>query len=556
MEKVTVKINGKEFKARKGDTVLNVLRENGFYVPTLCYHKNLTPRGFCRMCVAEINGKLISSCTTPVADDMEVYLDTPRVLEARRTILQLIFTERNHYCMYCEMSGDCELQALGYELGLDQFDFSAYSRKFSLDNSHPYILMDPNRCVLCRRCVRACSELAGHFVLTEMDRGYETTITADNNLPLGESSCLSCGVCVQVCPTGAIIDKWSSYLGRENECEVISSVCSECSVGCRVKIYRKKGTNIIVKIYGDMDSDSNEGVLCRLGRYKPIFDSEKRIDVPMIRTEFGFEEIDRSEVFKVLRERIKEAVVYVDGSLFNEEVEAIKRTFKDRVYSLYPNTPPIPSNVSLEELKKGKEFIVIGVDLNQTFGVIGSFVKRRVILKEARLILFDDRFNSLSKITPYVFNIKDIGKTLRELKCFEPIVIYKDLSDEVKKILLEFSNMRFLWLPEETNSIGLARLGLSHKLKEGRTIVFFGERTEGLKPFIGKSDLIIFAPYTTEEVKDSFLVSPIPVRLERGGSFYNFEGNVVEVKRAIEPKLKIKGIVEFLEDFNKISLVR
>ncbi len=553
MEKIKIKINGQEVEVEQGKTILQVAKELNLNIPTLCNFEPLLPQGSCRICLVEDRGKLVTSCTTQVAPNMDVKLDTPDVIASRNLILQLLFTERNHYCMYCEASGDCELQKLGYEFGLDHFEFETYERKFTVDNSHNYIVIDPNRCVLCRRCVRACSQLAGHNVLGEMNRGIDTTIIADMNVPLGESSCTSCGLCVQVCPTGAITDKRSYYFGKDIQTEEIYSNCDQCPVGCGVKIYKKKGSNFIVKIYGDFDKE-NEGILCKLGRYTAQFEEKPRLTSAKIKDDFGFKKIDFDGIIKTINEKMEGLVVYVDGTLFNEELSLIKKVFKDRVFSLYENEPPIESNVSIDDIKNAKDYIVVGVDLNREYGVIGSFIKRKIFSKNGRLILFDSNYNSLKNVANYVFGIDELESSLEKLKDLDsPIVIYKNLSKKEVEILNKYKNFRFFHLPFETNSIGLLKENIKHKIEKSKNIIFIGKNLQGLKDIAKESFTIVFTPYETDEINKFDLLIPINDGFEREGSFYNVDGKVVNKAKVLDSKFETFDLKAILEELIKVK---
>ncbi len=553
MEKIKIKINGQEVEVEQGKTILQVAKELNLHIPTLCNFEPLLPQGSCRICLVEDRGKFVTSCTTQVAPNMDVKLDTPDVIASRNLILQLLFTERNHYCMYCEASGDCELQKLGYEFGLDHFEFETYERKFTVDNSHNYIVIDPNRCVLCRRCVRACSQLAGHNVLGEMNRGIDTTIIADMNVPLGESSCTSCGLCVQVCPTGAITDKRSYYFGKDIQTEEIYSNCDQCPVGCGVKIYKKKGSNFIVKIYGDFDKE-NEGILCKLGRYAALFEEKSRLTSAKIKDDFGFKKIDFDGIIKTINEKMEDSVVYVDGSLFNEELSLIKKVFKDRVFSLYENEPPIESNVSIDDIKSAKDYIVIGVDLNREYGVIGSFIKRKIFSKNGRLILFDSNYNSLKNVANYVFGIDELESGLEKLKDLDsPIIIYKNLSEKETEILSKNKNFRFFYLPFETNSIGLLKENIKHKIEKSKNIIFIGKNLQGLKDIAKESFTIVFTPYETDEINKFDLLIPINDGFEREGSFYNVDGKVINKAKVLDSKFETFDLKAILEELIKVK---
>lgn len=553
MEKIKLKINGQEVEVEQGKTVLEVSKEMNLHIPTLCYFEPLLPQGSCRLCIVEDRGKLITSCTSQVAPNMDIKLDTPDVVSSRKLLLQLLFTERNHYCMYCEASGNCELQNLGYEFGLDHFEFETYERKFTVDNSHNYIVIDPNRCVLCRRCVRACSQLAGHNVLGEMNRGFDTMIIADMDIPLGESSCTSCGLCVQVCPTGAITDKRSYYFGKDIQSDIFYSNCDQCAIGCGVKVYKRKGSNFIVKIYGDFDKE-NEGVLCKLGRYSSLFEEKPRLNSIRLKDGSVSKNINFDEAIKIISEKMENSVVYVDGTLFNEELSLIKKVFLDKVYSLYENEPPIKSTVTIDDIKNGKEFIVIGVDLNREYGVVGSFIKRNSSIKDAKIYLFDNNFNSLASISKKIYGRKELNEGLDELKDLEsPIVIYKNLSNDEVNVLNKYKNLRFFHLTPETNSYGLVKENIPHKLIESKNIIFIGKNPDGLKDIIKDSYVIALTPYDTKEIGDFDLVMPIKDGFEREGSFYNLDGKVVEKKKVLDPKFQSYDLKSIFDELNKVK---
>lgn len=207
---LTLKIDGKDVTGRAGETVLQVARENGIEIPTLCYLEGLSIIGACRMCMVEIKGspKLFAACATQIAEGMEVSTQTEHLKQYRRMNVELLFSERNHICSVCVANGHCDLQNLARQTGVTYIDFPYLSPKLPVDMSHDRFGLDHNRCVLCARCVRVCGEVEGAHVWDFGGRGGETRVVADLNLPWGESlSCTSCGKCVQVCPTGALFNQ-------------------------------------------------------------------------------------------------------------------------------------------------------------------------------------------------------------------------------------------------------------------------------------------------------------------------------------------------------------
>ena len=284
MAKIT--IDGKTTEVERGTTVLNAARKLGIEIPTLCDHPELTPYGGCRMCLVEVEGAktLQPSCTLPVGNDMVVHTDTKKVHDARKFILSMIFSERNHFCPSCQVSGgDCDLQNSAYDESMTHWPIMPNWQPYPVDASHPFIILEHNRCILCRLCVRACGELVGNFTLSFEERGAESSLAADLGLPLGESSCIGCGTCVQVCPTGALIDRWSAYQGKETELDTTKTICLGCSIGCGIDVLTRD--NRLVRIEGDWDAEINGGVLCEVGRFLPMVEERERLLTPMIRTD-------------------------------------------------------------------------------------------------------------------------------------------------------------------------------------------------------------------------------------------------------------------------------
>ena len=206
----TLTMNGKPVSATEDQTLLDVVRENDVPLPTLCYLDGLSDVGACRLCLVEVEGqrKLLPACTTRVEEGMIVRTDTPRLQSYRRMIVELLFAERNHVCSVCVSNGHCDLQQLGYAVGMDHVRFPHKSPNLPVDATHDRFLLDHNRCVLCTRCVRVCDEVEGAHTWDVSGRGSGSRVITDLGEPWGKSdTCTGCGKCVQVCPTGALFDK-------------------------------------------------------------------------------------------------------------------------------------------------------------------------------------------------------------------------------------------------------------------------------------------------------------------------------------------------------------
>lgn len=210
MEEYTIKINGIEVTAPKGTTILQAARMAGIQIPTLCYLKDMNEIGACRICVVEVKGArgLCASCVYPIAPNMEVFTHTPKVVEYRKKTLELILSDHNCSCLSCVRSGQCELQTLCREYGVESENVYAGEKNPSeLDESAVHMVRDNSKCILCRRCVAACEKVQGIGVIGANERGFKTNIGSAFNMGLAETSCVSCGQCIAVCPTGALYEK-------------------------------------------------------------------------------------------------------------------------------------------------------------------------------------------------------------------------------------------------------------------------------------------------------------------------------------------------------------
>jgi len=423
MNEITLTINGEQVKGKEGDTILELCKANNIDVPTLCHYDGLSDVAACRLCLVEIEGERRSmpACTYPARDGLVVKTHTERLEKYRRLILELMFTEKNHLCAQCVASGECELQALAYRYQMDNFRYPLSWPSLPVDSVNKYLVVDHNRCVLCGRCIRACDEFASIHTLDFGYRGWRDRVVADLGQPLGESSCISCGACFQVCPTGAIFSKSSAYKGKSSESEQVTSVCPICGVGCEIKAFIKD--NRIVKI-DSPDLTKPRGLLCGKGRFSTLQAIGKRVLTPLRRSNGRLEPCSLNEAIEIVSAGLREVKLrygdngiagLISSQLSNESAKAFKDLIVgslaskqldslDGDYFRLVGQALEASGIkkglkeveidSIEDLLKADCLFVVGADPLETHPVVGSYIVRAVRRNGANLIVFNAAKNS------------------------------------------------------------------------------------------------------------------------------------------------------------------
>lgn len=416
---VNLTIDGKTVQVPEGTTVLQAAQAAGIHIPTLCNHDSLKPFGGCRLCLVEVEGArtLQPSCTLPASEKMNILTATDKVKAARKFVLTLIFSDRNHFCPYCQVTaGDCELQNAALDEGMDHWPFQPNWERFDVDASHKYFVMDHNRCILCHRCVRACGQLVGNFTLGIEERGSSSMLVADTGAPLGESTCVSCGTCVSVCPTGALIERQYAYQGLEKHLDTTQTICAGCSVGCGVTVYTRD--NRMVRLLGNWEAPVNGGVLCKVGRFEPMEETRERITTPMVKKEGKLVPATWDEAITTIANKMKPlagqtgsgAAALASTRLPVEALSVFKQVFADRlgsdmVTSMEEGVPTsVVSNVAaelgrpfetnLEAVKTADCVMLVGANLAETHMVAG-FLFKRTLPEGTRLIIVDPRPNAM-----------------------------------------------------------------------------------------------------------------------------------------------------------------
>ncbi|MGD0022850.1 MAG: molybdopterin-dependent oxidoreductase [Smithellaceae bacterium] len=567
-KKVPLTIDGKNVEASAGQTILNCANENGIFIPTLCNHPALSPIGACRMCLVEIKGQrnLQTSCTFPITAGMEIQTDSKAVIDARKLVLDMIFSERNHFCPYCEMSGNCELQDLGYRYRVDHWVFPTYTKAFPLDATHKYYLMEHNRCVLCERCIRACDELVANHTLGLRQRGSESMVHADGNIPLGESTCISCGTCTQVCPTGALFYKRSAFMGKDSVTQQVKSTCNQCSLGCGTEVVTRGGN--VLCIMGDWDAPVNKGLLCKMGRFEPLYDSRQRLTKPLLRTKEKFEEISWEKAIQTLAQQINttkapEIGVLAGSYSSNEALYLIKKLFHQELQvsniGLINTVAPrifSKGQSKLEDIAKSDIILVIGSDpLNDQ--PVGSFIIKRAVDKGARLIVVDDKKNGLAPFAFMNIGMADISKAMEVAKRAEnPFILYgagitKAAMAELKKLE---DKANYIIVESGVNTVAAAALGLNNGYDPAAlkfVYVLLGEQNYAgddlFKGIPQNAFIVAQASYLSPLTERADLVLPAAIWSEQTSSLTNIEGRIQNMNRAVEPAGEAKSDWEALQ---------
>jgi formate dehydrogenase major subunit len=544
---VNITINGRKIEAQPGQSVLAVAEANGIYIPTLCHHPAIQAQGSCRMCLVEIEKQrsLQPACTFPVSEGMVVHTASDKVVSARKFILDLLFSERIHYCMYCTMTGpegstDCDLQRLAYEHGMTNWKYAPNTKKrWPVDASRQYFVMDHSRCILCRRCIRACDEVVANHTLGVRDRGARTMVIADDDVPFGSSSCVSCGTCLQVCPTGALMDRRSAYMGRHTDVERTEATCLGCAIGCGVEAVTR--SNQLLRVEGDWDA-ANGGLLCVTGRFEPVEPGAQRVTAPMIKREGAWVDASWEEALGVVANRVRSnglAAGLASPRATTENLAAFAKLFRnalgsDEVGLLYGQLPPLfGTRATLRQLSDADLVVVIGSELLNDHKVMG-YIAKRVVDRGGKLVVVNDQATLLDPWAAEALPLAQVGKLpAMVMAAARPVVVYSaGLPSTVYDALSCLpSHAAFMPVYEGTNTAGAADSRLSQQSVQGTTLFVYAadEQTDGLA--LPAADFVVVqGAYRTALLDRADVVLPAQTWAEAEGHMTNVEGRTLPVK--------------------------
>jgi formate dehydrogenase alpha subunit len=419
VEAITIVLNGVEVSGLPGTTILDLARESGVYVPTLCNDPNLASVGACRLCLVEDerNGALLASCVAPIAPGMVIKTDSPRVVEHRRRILKLILASHPDACLVCDKGNRCQLRKLAAEMGIGLVEYPKIPQLGVIEEVNPFIERDLSKCIMCGKCIRADQELVVEGAIDYINRGAVARPATLNDVPLEKSECTFCGTCVAICPTGALMEKDRAYTGTAPL--TVTTVCPYCGCGCTVCLGVKEGK--VVYARPPSDGPVNRGTLCVRGSYGYDFiHSPERLRKPLIKADDGFREGAWEEALvHVAAEfvRIKDThgadalAAFGSARCTNEENYLFQRFTRgvlgtnnidngSRLYSaasrlgLGTSIGYAGTTGTIDSLEKSQVIMVIGADPEISAPVVAYAIKRAARLKGAELIVVDPRRTS------------------------------------------------------------------------------------------------------------------------------------------------------------------
>lgn len=414
---VNLTIDGKQITTSKTSTIYEAAKENGIYIPVLCYAKKLLPYGACRVCLVEVEqmkGRLIPSCTTPVTEGMVITTMTDEIRKVRKTVLEFLLVNHVVDCPVCDKGGECDLQDLSYDYEVVTNRFEGEKFDLPKDEVNPLIERNMNRCVLCGKCVRVCDEVVGYGSYSFINRGFETKIATAFDRGL---DCEFCGQCVSMCPVGAILPRPFKFKARPWQLKEVDTVCGYCGNGCTVTLGTKD--NKVETIRFNDETGVNDGNLCIRGRFGYSYvNSDQRLTKPLVRSNGELKETSWDDALKAAAKGLQEAgdkVGILSGArLSNEELFLMKNvakalgtdnldhsggeSYKGVTEGLFETLGIQASTATFPQVENANAILAIRSDFYETHPVFGMVINQAIRRNDAKLSVIADKFGKLSKL--------------------------------------------------------------------------------------------------------------------------------------------------------------
>ncbi|MEL6809911.1 MAG: formate dehydrogenase subunit alpha [Bacteroidota bacterium] len=457
----TAYIDNQPFEIEEGETMLSFIRryKEKNLVPTLCDAPNLDPFGSCRVCSVEValeeNGplKTMASCHSPVTEGQYIYTSTEAVKALRKNIIELVLTDHPLDCLTCEVNGNCELQTVAAQVGIREVRYpEGENHLYKLkDLSHPYMTSDLSKCINCYRCVRACDEVQGEFVLSMAGRGFDSHIIKGLDQSFMDSDCVSCGACSQACPTSAISDVFQSKAIAATD--TTRTICTYCGVGCNLEIATNNGE--ILSITAPYDAEVNQGHTCLKGRFAfKFYDHPERLQSPMIKRNGVFEEVSWDEVYDYITSKFTaykdefgpDALAGISSSrCTNEENYLMQKFFRAVIRTnnidgcaRVCHSPTAlgmqrtfgtgAATNSIDDLKDTNCIMVIGANPTDAHPVTGAKLKQFAMKSDHVSIVIDPRRTEIAKYATHHLALRP-GTNVAVLNMMMYYIITEDLVD-------------------------------------------------------------------------------------------------------------------------------
>ncbi len=467
MEQITLSLNGSQVNGRPGTTILDLAQQNGIHIPTLCHDPHLIPIGACRVCLVEneATGALLASCVTPIAPGMVINTESPKVLEARRTVVELLLASHPDSCIICDKGNRCQLRKIASDLEIGQVRFGKTRHYYPIEDTNPFLERDLSKCILCGKCIRGCQELQGAWAIDYAYRGFDSKPATSLEVPLEQSPCEFCGLCVSLCPTGALYEKMRKYKGRETK--RVRTICPFCGCGCG--IYLELRDQEVIGVSADAENPVNKISLCVKGRYGYDFINHgDRLKKPLIRKNGELEEASWEEALDLVASKLEQirgesgadSIACLSSAKSTNEENYLLQKFARAVIGTnnVDHCARLCHSVtvaglaisfgsgamtnSIAEIEDADVILITGSNTTETHPIIALRV-RRAVMKGAKLIVIDPRKIDITKYATLWLS-QNPGTDVAWLNGLMHIIIEEDLWDKdyVEKRTEKFEELR------------------------------------------------------------------------------------------------------------------